>query len=128
MREPVWIDTAVFLALHDEQLVEHGGQSGLRDAGLLDSALARPRNRYAYETTDLPTLAASYTFGLVRNHPFIDGNKRTGLVVAELFLNLNEVELTASDAECVMAFLQLAAGEMTEMSLAGWIAEHSAGK
>jgi death-on-curing protein len=128
MREPVWIDTAVVLALHDEQLVEHGGQSGLRDAGLLDSALARPRNRYAYETTDLPTLAASYTFGLVRNHPFIDGNKRTGLVVAELFLNLNEVELTASDAECVMAFLQLAAGEMTEMSLAGWIAEHSAGK
>ncbi len=128
MREPVWIDPAVVLALHDEQLVEHGGQSGLRDAGLLDSALARPRNRYAYETTDLPTLAASYTFGLVRNHPFIDGNKRTGLVVAELFLNLNEVELTASDAECVMAFLQLAAGEMTEMSLAGWIAEHSAGK
>ena len=124
MREPVWIDPAVVLALHDEQLVEHGGQSGLRDAGLLDSALARPRNRYAYETTDLPTLAASYTFGLVRNHPFIDGNKRTGLVVAELFLILNEVELTATDAECVMAFLQLAAGEMTEASLAGWIAEH----
>ncbi len=124
MREPVWIDPAVVLALHDEQLVEHGGQAGLRDAGLLDSALARPRHRFAYETTDLPALAASYTFGLVRNHPFIDGNKRTGLVVAELFLILNEVELTATDAECVMAFLQLAAGEMTEASLAGWIAEH----
>jgi death on curing protein len=128
MREPVWIDPAVVLALHDEQLVEHGGQAGLRDASLLDSALARPRNRFAYETTDLPALAASYTFGLVRNHPFIDGNKRTGLVVAELFLSLNEVELTATDAECVMAFLQLAAGEMTEASLAGWIAEHSSSR
>ena len=125
MREPVWIDPAVVLALHDQQLVEHGGQAGLRDAGLLESALARPRNRFAYESADLPVLAASYTFGLVRNHPFIDGNKRTGLVVAELFLGINNVELTATDAECVMAFLQLAAGEMTETSLAGWIAEHS---
>ena len=121
MKDPVWIDPAVVLALHDEQLVEHGGQSGLRDSGLLESALARPKNRWAYESADLPTLAASYTFGVVRNHPFIDGNKRTGLVVAELFLNLNGVQLTASDAECVMTFLRLASGDLTEEALAAWI-------
>ena len=124
MAEPVWIVRDVVLAVHDEQLSEHGGQSGVRDLGLLESALARPRNQYAYGETSIARLAASYTFGLSRNHPFLDGNKRTSLVVAELFLALNGLELAASDAECVTTFLALAAGDLTEEELAGWIGSH----
>ena len=124
MAEPVWIVRDVVLAVHDEQLSEHGGQSGVRDLGLLESALARPRNQYAYGETSIARLAASYTFGLSRNHPFLDGNKRTSLVVAELFLALNGLELAASDAECVATFLALAAGDLTEEELAGWIGSH----
>lgn len=124
MAEPVWIVRDVVLAVHDEQLSEHGGQSGVRDLGLLESALARPRNQYAYGETSITRLAASYAFGLSRNHPFLDGNKRTSLVVAELFLALNGLELAASDAECVTTFLALAAGELTEEELAGWIGSH----
>lgn len=124
MAEPVWIVRDVVLAVHDEQLSEHGGQSGVRDLGLLESALARPRNQYAYGETSIARLAASYAFGLSRNHPFLDGNKRTSLVVAELFLALNGLELAASDAECVATFLALAAGDLTEEELAGWIGSH----
>ena len=124
MAEPVWIVRDVVLAVHDEQLSEHGGQSGVRDLGLFESALARPRNQYAYGETSIARLAASYTFGLSRNHPFLDGNKRTSLVVAELFLALNGLELAASDAECVATFLALAAGDLTEEELAGWIGSH----
>ena len=125
MAEPVWIVRDVVLAVHDEQLSEHGGQSGVRDLGLLESALARPRNQYAYGETSIARLAASYTFGLSRNHPFLDGNKRTSLVVAELFLALNGLELAVSDAECVTTFLALAAGDLTEEELAGWIGSHA---
>lgn len=124
MAEPVWIVRDVVLAVHDEQLSEHGGQSGVRDLGLLESALARPQNQYAYGETSIARLAASYAFGLSRNHPFLDGNKRTSLVVAELFLALNGLELAASDAECVATFLALAAGDLTEEELAGWIGSH----
>ena len=124
MAEPVWIVRDVVLSVHDEQLSEHGGQSGVRDLGLLESALARPQNQYAYGETSIARLAASYAFGLSRNHPFLDGNKRTSLVVAELFLALNGLELAASDAECVTTFLALAAGDLTEEELAGWIGSH----
>ena len=125
MAEPVWIVRDVVLAVHDEQLAEHGGQPGVRDPGLLESALARPRNQYAYGETSIARLAASYAFGLSRNHPFLDGNKRTSLVVAELFLALNGLELAVSDAECVTTFLALAAGDLTEEELAGWIGSHA---
>jgi death-on-curing protein len=123
--EPVWIDLDVVLAIHDEQLAEHGGQAGVRDRGLLESAVARPRNQFAYGESSHGRLAASYAFGISRNHPFLDGNKRTSLVVAELFLALNGVELTASDAKCITTFLQLAAGDLTEEALAEWITANS---
>jgi death on curing protein len=116
----VWIDLSVIHAVHDEQLGEHGGASGLRDAGLLESALARPMQLAAYGQPDAAALAAAYGFGLAKNHPFIDGNKRTAFVAVELFLALNGWELNASDAECVMAMLQLAAGECTEEQFAQW--------
>jgi death on curing protein len=123
--EPVWVAPSVALAIHDEQIAEHGGQAGVRDAGLLDSALNRPRQRYHYTAAPIPALAASYAYGIVRNHPFLDGNKRTGLVVAELFLELNGWTLAASDAACVLTILKLAAGELTEAALADWIDSNS---
>jgi death-on-curing protein len=123
--EPIWIDPQVVLAIHDEQLAEHGGQGGVRDRGLLESALARPRNQFEYGESSLARLAAAYAFGISRNHPFLDGNKRTSLVVAELFLELNGLELSASDAACVATFLSLAAGELTEDDLALWVTENS---
>jgi death on curing protein len=125
MTEPVWVDLEVVLAIHDEQLAEHGGQGGVRDRGLLESAMGRPLNQYAYGEHSLARLAASYAFGISRNHPFLDGNKRTSLVVAELFLVLNGIELAASDVDATTTFLQLAAGELTEDALAAWIAAHS---
>lgn len=125
MTEPVWIELEVVLAIHDGQLAEHGGQAGVRDRGLLESAMARPQNQFAYGEHSIARLAASYAFGISRNHPFLDGNKRTSLVVAELFLELNGSDLTATDAECVTTFLRLAAGELTEEELADWIAAHS---
>jgi death-on-curing protein len=124
--EPVWIDLEVVLAIHDQQLAEHGGQADVRDRGLLESALSRPQNQFAYGEHALPRLAASYAFGISRNHPFLDGNKRASLVVAELFLVLNGLELTATDAEYVTTFLQLAAGDLTEEQLTQWIAGHTA--
>ena len=124
MTEPIWVDLEVVLAIHDEQLAEHGGQTGVRDRALLESALGRPRNQFAYGTQSLARLAASYAFGISRNHPFLDGNKRTSLVVAELFLVLNGRELAATDAECVTTFVQLAAGELTEEGLAEWVTNH----
>ena len=121
----VWIDPSVIHAVHDEQLGEHGGASGLRDAGLLESALARPMQLAAYGQPDAAALAAAYGFGLAKNHPFIDGNKRTAFVAVELFLALNGWELNASDAECVLAMLQLAAGECTEEQFAQWVRAQS---
>ena len=101
MPEPVWIDLEVVLAIHDEQLAEHGGQPGVRDRGLLESAMARPRNQFACGEQSIARLAASYAFGLSRNKPFLDGNKRTSLVVAELFLGLNGLNPVATDAQAL---------------------------
>ncbi len=126
MSEPNCVDLAVVLAIHDEQLAEHGGQAGVRDAGLLESALAPARNRHTHGQDSIAHLAACHAFGISRNHPFLDGNKRTSLVVAELFLELNGLRLTATDAACVVTFLALAAGDLTEEDLAEWISTHSA--
>jgi len=120
----VWIDPAVLDAVHEEQLAEHGGAPGVRDVGLFESALARPRNLSAYGDPDAAALAAAYGHGLARNHPFIDGNKRTAFVAVELFLALNGLELQASDEDCVMTILALAAGELTEERFADWIRSH----
>lgn len=108
------------MAAHAEQLAEHGGGEGVRDAGMLDSAMARPRNLAEYGEPDVAALAASYAFGIARNHPFVDGNKRTAAVVSETFLMLNGYALHASDAEVVVAFVALAAGELSEDELADW--------
>jgi death-on-curing protein len=99
---------------------EHGGGAGLRDKGLLESALARPKNLFGYENADMPQLAAAYAYGICKNHPFVDDNKRTSLVVAELFLALNSLSLDASDLECVEVWRSLAAGEVDEHGLALW--------
>jgi death on curing protein len=120
----VWIERSVILAAHGEQLAEHGGAAGVRDEGLLDSALARPLNQAAYGMPDAADLAAAYGFGLARNHPFIDGNKRTALIALELFLVLNGEELEVGDAECVLTILALADGELEEVELAAWIRGH----
>ena len=122
----VWIDIAVLRAAHDEQLAEHGGGAGTRDEGLLDSAVARARNQAAYGEPDLADLAAAYGFGIARNHPFVDGNKRTALVAIELFLLLNGAELQATDVECVLTILDLAAGKLDEAELAAWIRARTA--
>jgi len=121
-----WLDRAVLVAAHDEQLAEHGGAAGFRDEGLFDSALARPLNLTAYETPDVAALAASYAVALAKNHPFVDGNKRTAFVAMELFLWLNGHELDAGDTECVLAMLNVAAGEWDEATLAAWLREHIA--
>lgn len=120
MSEWVWIATEVADAAHCEQLAEHGGGDGVRDARLLDSAMARPQNMAAYGQPDAAALAASYAYGIARNHPFVDGNKRTAAVVSETFLMLNGSMLEATDAELVVAFLALAAGELSEEELADW--------
>jgi len=115
-----WVTSAVALATHREQLAEHGGSDGVRDMGLFESAMARPMNAAAYGEPDAAALAAAYAYGLARNHPFVDGNKRTAAVVSETFLNLNGLMLNASDAELVVAFLTLAAGDLLEEELADW--------
>lgn len=125
MPAPIWIDRAVVLAVHEVQLAEHGGLAGVRDAALLDSALARPQMRHAYESPSLAELAACYAFGIARNHPLLDGNKRTSLVAMELFLELNGIELLVSDVDCVTTILALAAGELDEPQLAVWIEANS---
>ena len=117
----VWLHPVVVLAMHEEHLATHGGLPGLRDQTMLDSALARPRNKAAHEDADAATIAAAYAWGIVRNHPFHDGNKRTGLLAAELFLALNGYRLTADDAACVIMFDALAAGQVAEEELADWI-------
>jgi len=122
----IWVTLDVAIAAHREQLAEHGGGDGVRDMSLLESAMARPQNVAAYGDPDVAELAASYAFGIARNHPFVDGNKRTAAVVSETFLMLNGHELTASDAELVITFLALAAGEMPEEELAQWFREHIA--
>jgi len=121
--EPVWLGIPIALAVHDRQLAEHGGGQGLRDAGLLESALARPLNRWSYGEDDRSALAAAYAFGIARNHPFVDGNKRTAWVFARLFLALNGVELRFAPEDAIRTMLALAAGELGENALAGWFRE-----
>lgn len=123
-RQWVWVDAAVAEAAHGEQLAEHGGAEGLRDRNMLESAMARPLNLVAYGDPDVAELAASYAFGIARNHPFVDGNKRTAAVVSETFLVLNGYQLTCDDVELVMTFLALAAGELTVEALADWFRMH----
>ena len=124
MKKWVWIDARAIQVIHDEQLAEHGGGAGVRDTGLLESALARPVNLAAYEKPDAAALAASYAVGLAKNHPFVDGNKRTAFVALELFLALNGFVLAADDVDCVMTMLAVAAGEIDEATLAAWIRRH----
>ena len=114
------------LAIHDEQIAEHGGGSGIRDRGLLESAMARLRNQFAHGKRSLARLAGQYAFGLSRNHPFIDGNKRTSRAVLKLLLVLNGHQRTATDADCVTPSLGLAAGDVTEDQLSAWAADHIA--
>lgn len=125
MREWIWLDSTLILAIHDEQLTEHGGAAGTRDAGLLESALARPQHLVAYGNPDAAALAAAYGFGIARNHPFIDGNKRSAFVAVELFLDINGLELMASDVDCVLTMLGVAAGKLGEDEFAGWIRRNS---
>ena len=122
MRKPRWLDQRALVLLHAESLAEHGGLWGVRDEAALESALARPRNVYAYGPgSDLARLAAAYGFGLVRGHPFSDGNKRAGFLAIGVFLELNEFALEVEDANAVKTVLDLAAGELSEKALAEWI-------
>ncbi len=121
----VWLSSQLVLSIHDEQLAEHGGSTGLRDAGLLDSALARPLNRAGYGQPDIAELAAVYALGIARNHPFIDGNKRTAFVALELFLRLNGCAFTAGDAEAVVMTLAMAAAELSDAEFTAWVRLHA---
>ena len=121
----VWIDAAVVHAVHEEQLAEHGGSAGLRDQGLLESALARPQHLESYGTPDVAACAAAYGYGISRNHPFIDGNKRTAYVAVELFLFLNGYVLEAADSDCVLTMLRVAEGSVSEAEFADWIRHNS---
>jgi death on curing protein len=120
----IWVAQEVAIAVHAEQLAEFGGGEGVRDLGLLESAMARPQNLEQYGDPDISELAASYAYGIARNHPFIDGNKRTAAVISETFLMLNGATLAATDAELVVAFVALAAGELSEDELTDWFRIH----
>ena len=120
MNEPVWLLDAVVLIAHEISLANFGGAQGIRDPGLLASALARPKNQFAYGQPDIFELAAAYTAGIVQNHPFVDGNKRTGFLAGATFLELNGCRLTASEPEATRIIMGLAAGELSEQELAQW--------
>jgi death-on-curing protein len=123
--EPTWLDRPIVEALHADQILEHGGSLGIRDEGLLESALARPQQKWHHEpATDLAILAAAYAFGIAKNHPFIDGNKRAALVATYTFLALNDFELEAPEPEAVTAILGTADGSLSEGDLASWIRSH----
>lgn len=124
MKEPNWLTITMVVAIHDEQLAIHGGLPGLRDAGMLESALDRPRNKWAYETPELPELAAAYAYAIARNHPFADGNKRTSLLALYTFLGINEIDFIVPEASAAAMILSLAAGEVSEESLARWIRDN----
>lgn len=127
MKEPVWVRPDVVLAVHERLLTDHGGPSGLRDGGLLDSALARPRQIRAYAggDPDLAALAAAYAVGIVRNHPFVDGNKRVAFMTAYVFLVCNNLVLTATEADATAAIVQLATGELSEAQFAQWLRDNT---
>lgn len=127
MKEPVWIREIEALAFHAQQIALFGGSDGLRDRGLLDSALARPKNLFAYseKALTMPDLAAAYAVGISSNHPFVDGNKRTAMVVAFVFLEFNGFPVAALQEEAYITFLGVAAGQISESELAIWLAEHT---
>lgn len=125
MKEPLWIDREDVLAIHDMMLAQHGGMVGLRDAGLLESGLNRPRQIFAYEKPTLHQLAAAYAHGIVQNHPFLDGNKRTGFMATATFLEVNGLEFTATEADVVIATLALADRKMSEQEYAAWLLANS---
>ena len=124
MTEPVWLTADLVKAIHDVQLRMFGGPAGLRDEGALESALGRPVNRWAYEEADLAALAAAYAFGIARNHPFVDGNKRAALLSLVTFLGLNAIDFVADEAEAVVMIRGLAAGEVDEAGLTRWIRDN----
>lgn len=124
--EPRWLGRLAVDEAHYQQVRAHGGLHGLRDENALEAAVARPRQRWGYAPgAEMPDLAAAYAFGLMKDHPYVDGNKRTALVVLVAFLDLNGIELTATNGEALTAMLAVAAGEMTEAELTGWIEAHS---
>jgi death-on-curing protein len=126
MNEPLWVSKKAVLAMHSAQLAEHGGSDGIRDETLLDSALAKPRNVFAYaDQPDIFRLAASYAFGIARNHAFVDGNKRTALVVSLTFLDRNGWDIVASKEDIYFTFLHLADGSLTEEELTAWFTQHA---
>ena len=124
MNEPEWLTKLMVIAIHDEQLAIHGGSSGMRDAGLLESALGHPRNKCAYEGAELTELAAAYGYGIARIHPFIDGNKRTALLAIYTFLGINGIEFVVPEADAATMVLSLAADEVSEASLTRWIRDN----
>lgn len=124
MTEPLWLTPDVVVDIHSEQLALFGGPDGIRDLGLLESALARPVNWFAYGETDMAALAAAYAFGIARNHPFVDGNKRVSLLTLIIFLRLNGIEFAPSEADAAAIILALAAGEVDEDGLMRWIRDN----
>jgi death on curing protein len=124
VKEPEWLEIGIVLDFHAEQLALFGGAEGIRDLGLLESALARPINKLAYGESNLVNLAVAYGFGIARNHPFVDGNKRTALASMIVFLGLNGFDLDAPPEQATAIILGLAAGEISEKALAGWVADH----
>lgn len=125
MSDPIWLDRDECVAIHEMMLAQHGGAAGTREEGLLLSALSKPQNRYAYEGDDLPMLAASYAAGIIHNHPFVDGNKRTGFMLAATFLELNGLTFFASEESVVEITLAFAAGALTEEQYAAWLRQNS---
>lgn len=123
MNEPIWLNESIAEAIHDRQIEQHGGGRGLRDRALLESALARPRNLWSYGSSDWAELAASLAYGVARNHPFVDGNKRTAWVLARLFLRANGNMLRYAEQEAIDTMVSLAAGDLSEPDLAAWFRE-----
>ena len=125
MKQPIWLNREDCLAIHEMMLSQHGGLAGVRDEGLLESALAKPQNLFAYGSPTLAQLAASYAAGLILNHPFIDGNKRTGFILAAIFLELNGLVFTATEESVVAMTLALASGKLKQAGYAEWLGKNS---
>lgn len=125
MKEPIWLNREDCLAIHEMMLAQHGGLAGVRDKGLLESALSKPRNLFAYASPTLPGMAASFAAGIILNHPFLDGNKRTGFMLAVTFLELNGVTFNATEEAVVEMTLALASGKLSEAAYARWLSENS---
>lgn len=124
MNEPVWLDTEIMIDVHAEQLALFGGPEGIRDLGMLESALGRPVNKFSYGEEDFAALAAAYAFGIARNHPFVDGNKRAAFAAILVFLGLNDIAFAPPPAEATAIILALAAGEVGEEGLTRWIRDN----